>query len=390
MPNSRRREYAGPAILSYGFRVFFLVASLYSGLSILLWLPIFQGYLELNSTFAPVEWHIHEMLFGFVAAVITGFLFTAVPNWTGRLPVRGLPLFCLFVIWLIGRVAIAYSEVIGWHVAMALDCLFLVSIWISIAIEIIAGKNWRNLKVLLPLTILLLSNVSFHIEINMGDGAELSPRIALMAVVAFILLIGGRIVPSFTRNWLAKNNPGDLPKPFSTYEKINLATAVISMVSWVLSPEAQYTGVLLILSSLLLVGQLSRWVGYRTVQEPLVTVLHISYLFIPVGFTLLGVSALLPDMFMTVTGTHALSTGAIGGMILSVMIRATKGHTGQALTMTKVDNTILHLVYLSALFRIFSTIVHENSMELMHISSALWAFAFLGYALIYWKSLTQK
>ncbi|MBE7635922.1 short-chain dehydrogenase [Sneathiella sp. P13V-1] len=390
MPSSRKRDYEGPAILSYGFRVFFLAASLYSGISIVLWLPIFQGLLELNSVFAPVEWHIHEMLFGFVAAVITGFLFTAVPNWTGRLPIRGLPLFALFVIWFVGRIAVAYSDTIGWILAMVFDCLFLTAIWISIAIEIIAGKNWRNLKVLVPLTVLLLANICFHLEVSLYGGADMSPRIALMAVIAFILLIGGRIVPSFTRNWLAKNNPGELPKSFSTYEKVNLAVAVLSMILWVFFPQSNITGLLLLISSALLVGQLSRWVGYRTTQEPLVTVLHISYLFIPIGFSLLALSAFIPDMFLPVTGTHALSAGAIGGMILSVMIRATKGHTGQALTITKADNIILNLVYLSALFRIFSTVLHENSMELLHISSALWAFAFLGFAITYWKSMTQK
>src|SRR5690606_23299418 len=139
-----------PAILSYGFRPFFLLGSAYAGLTILFWLPAYMGHIETFSAFAPVDWHIHEMLFGYLAAIITGFLLTAIPNWTGRLPVLGLPLLVLASIWVAGRVAVFFSASIGWQLAAAIDVAFLAALAVAAAREIITGKNWRNLKVLIP------------------------------------------------------------------------------------------------------------------------------------------------------------------------------------------------------------------------------------------------
>src|SRR6187431_1526406 len=146
VPRTRPGNY--PAILSYGFRPFFLLASLYGGVTILFWLPLLYGYLETSSVFTPVDWHIHEMLFGYLAAVVTGFLLTAIPNWTGRLPVLGLPLLGLTALWMAGRVAVYFSAVIGWRLAAIIDVSFLLAVAAAAGREIVAGRNWRNLKVL--------------------------------------------------------------------------------------------------------------------------------------------------------------------------------------------------------------------------------------------------
>src|SRR6187431_555782 len=152
VPRTRPGNY--PAILSYGFRPFFLLASLYGGVTILFWLPLLYGYLETSSLFTPVDWHVHEMLFGYVAAVVTGFLLTAVPNWTGRLPLQGGPLLTLVVTWLAGRIAVALSAKTGPVMAGVVDSAFLVLVVAAVAREIIAGRNWRNLKVLIPVGVL--------------------------------------------------------------------------------------------------------------------------------------------------------------------------------------------------------------------------------------------
>ncbi|MBN8919780.1 MAG: NnrS family protein, partial [Rhizobiales bacterium] len=145
IPRTQRND--GPAILSYGFRPFFLLGAAYSGASILFWLPMLYGTAATASLFAPVDWHIHEMLFGYVAAIVTGFLLTAIPNWTGRLPVQGAPLLVLVLLWLAGRIAVFFSATIGWVAAMTIDGLFLFAVVVAAAIEIVAGRNWRNLKV---------------------------------------------------------------------------------------------------------------------------------------------------------------------------------------------------------------------------------------------------
>src|SRR5271166_4336288 len=144
----RRRDYAGPALFSYGFRPFFLGGALWAALAVVLWLPQYFGELALPTAFAPLDWHIHEMLFGYVAAVMTGFLLTAIPNWTGRLPVNGYPLLGLATLWAAGRLAIATSATIGAGPAAIIDAAFLITLAIVALREIIAGKNWRNLRVL--------------------------------------------------------------------------------------------------------------------------------------------------------------------------------------------------------------------------------------------------
>ncbi|RUX84256.1 NnrS family protein, partial [Mesorhizobium sp. M7D.F.Ca.US.004.01.2.1] len=160
----RLRAYTGPAFLSYGFRPFFLLGSLYAALSVLLWLPMYAGELDAHSAFVAVDWHIHEMLFGYLPAIVTGFLLTAIPNWTGRLPVQGLPLLALVVLWLAGRVAVFFSADIGWEAAAVIDGSFLLTVAAAAAREIVVGRNWRNLKVLLPLAVLACANGAFHIE----------------------------------------------------------------------------------------------------------------------------------------------------------------------------------------------------------------------------------
>ena len=179
----RLRSYTGPAVLSYGFRPFFLLGAVYAGLSILFWLPVYAGHIETFSVFAPVDWHIHEMLFGYLAAIITGFLLTAIPNWTGRLPLMGRPLLGLVLIWIAGRFAVFFSSSIGWHVAAAIDVAFLAAVAGAAAREIIVGRNWRNLKVLVPLAILLVANVCFHVEAHLMGLSDISRRLGMAAAI---------------------------------------------------------------------------------------------------------------------------------------------------------------------------------------------------------------
>ncbi len=390
MPNKRRQSYKGPAFLSFGFRPFFLLAAIYAAVSILFWLPLFYGHLETATEFVPVDWHIHELLFGFATAVICGFLYTAVPNWTGRMPVQGLPLLCMVLLWVSGRVAVTFSVHIGWIGALVIDCAFLFSLWTVIAVEIIKGKNWRNLKVLVPLSILFGANVVFHLEAHFFGAADYSKRAALAAIIAFILLIGGRIIPSFTRNWLVKFNTGRLPQPFGTYEKVSLAISVFTLTSWVAFSEDEMVGFLFLVTTALLLGQLARWAGDRIVKEPLVLVLHSSYLFVPLGFFLLGISILFPSVLLPVAGIHALGTGAVANMILSVMTRATKGHTGKPLTMVPTDYLVFGSIVLSAIARILSSVFPDQLNFLLEVSALAWMIAFMGFAVFYSGALLKS
>ncbi|GAA2876441.1 uncharacterized protein involved in response to NO [Aminobacter niigataensis] len=380
IPRVRPGNY--PAVLSYGFRPFFLLGSLYAGLTILAWLPMLYGRLETASVFTPVDWHIHEMIFGYVAAIVTGFLLTAIPNWTGRLPVQGLPLAVLVAIWLAGRFAVFFSADIGWLAAAVIDSSFLLAVAVAAAVEIIAGRNWRNLKVLVPVGVLFAANVAYHLEVHFNGEADIARRLGIGATVVLIMIIGGRIIPSFTRNWLARQAPGRLPVPFNRFDAVTILGSAAALLAWTCFPDHVAGGAALLAAGALNVARLSRWAGERTWHDPLVVILHVAYAFVPVGFVLAALAVLLPEVVAPPAGLHAFGTGAIGAMTLAVMSRATLGHTGHALHAGNATCMVFVAVVASAILRIAYAFL-PGMTPLLHVSAAAWTLAFLGYAAVY-------
>ncbi|MBS0247854.1 MAG: NnrS family protein [Proteobacteria bacterium] len=382
----RRRRYVGPALFSYGFRIFFLGAAVWAAAGILLWLPVYLGLLPFSTSFSALDWHIHEMLFGYAAAAIAGFLLTAIPNWTGRLPVNGVPLAALASLWLAGRIAMLVSSSLGPLVTAIADVSFLAALAVVCAREIVAGRNWRNLRVLVVVTVLLASNVFFHVENAVSGAADYSIRLALGAVIVLITLVGGRIVPSFTNNWLARNNPGRLPTPFSRYDAATLALSVASLAAWVIAPAAAATGWAMLLVGSMQAVRLARWAGYRAAADPLVLVLHVAYAFMPLGFVLTGLSivAALPAS----AGIHAWTAGAIGLMTLAVMTRASLGHTGHALQAGPATQAIYALVFTGAVLRIVAAL--SGSLVLLEGGGILWLGGFILFALSYGPILVRQ
>ena len=215
----RMRTHNGPAILSYGFRPFFLLGAIWAASSVALWLPMLGGAITLPTAFSPLEWHVHELVYGYVPAIVAGFLLTAVPNWTGRLPVTGGPLLALVATWVAGRLAILASARIGAPLAALVDLLFLGCLAGVIAREIVAGRNVRNVKVLALVALLAVGNAVFHWEAMTHASGGYGMRVGIGVIVLLITLIGGRIIPSFTRNWLVRQPPGWLPAPFGTFRR---------------------------------------------------------------------------------------------------------------------------------------------------------------------------
>lgn len=387
-PVPRLRQYDGPAILSYGFRPFFLFGAIYSGVTVLVWLPVFFGEIALPAAFAPRDWHVHEMLFGYVAAVVTGFLLTAIPNWTGRLPIQGAPLLVLFVVWLAGRVAMALSGLIGWLPAAAADTAFLVLVAGAAAREIIAGRNWRNLMVVAIVTVLALVNIGFHAEAHFSGVAEYSSRAGIGTMVALVMLIGGRIIPSFTRNWLVRENPGRLPAPFGRFDAVAIAGSVVALLVWIGLPDGRVTAAVLALGAVLQAARLLRWAGDRTFREPLLTVLHVGFAFVPLGYALLALAA--AGIIPATAGIHAWTAGAFGIMTLAVMTRATLGHTGHELTASPATQFIYAAAILAAVSRIWAALQPGWSEPLLHLAAFAWGVAFLGMALVYGPMLCRR
>lgn len=381
----RLRNHQGPAILSYGFRPFFLFGSIYAGAMIPLWLGVFAGELDLHTAFAPRDWHVHEMLFGYVAAIVGGFLLTAVPNWTGRLPLQGAPLAVLVSTWLAGRIAIFTSASIGWVAACAIDAAFLALLAGAAAREIIAGRKWGNLPVVALISLLGADNIAFHVEAHLGGLADYSTRFAIAILITLISLIGGRIVPSFTRNWLARQQPGRMPSPFGRFDAAVVGVSMLALATWIVAPISKATGATLIVASILHAIRLARWAGYRTASDRLVLILHLAYAFVPLGYILSGLAAF--DVLPSSAGIHAWTAGAIGTMTLAVMTRATLGHTGQALQASIGTQCLYTAVIAAALTRICASIHTEHMQILLIVAGIGWTTAFLGFALLYGPTL---
>jgi len=375
----RFHVHQGWPLLANGFRPFFLFGSIYAGLAILVWLPLFYGEITLTSAFAPRDWHVHEMLYGYLPAVITGFLFTAIPNWTGRLPIQGTPLLVLVMVWIAGRLGVTFSAETGWLAAMLVDASFLLLVAAAAAREILAGRNWRNLNVVMLVLLLLTGNIAFHLEAHFHGAADTGIRIGIGVVVLLISLIGGRIIPSFTRNWLVRENPGRLPVPFGRFDVIVVAIGALALTVWVIRPVGRFTGTALAIAGLLHLVRLGRWAGDRTWRERLVLILHVGYAFVPSGFLLNAMSAF--ELVPAGAGIHAWMVGAAGTMTLAVMSRATLGHTGQQLTASRATQAIYAAIIVAALARICAVIEPAHSEPLLHLAAFAWAAAFFGFAI---------
>lgn len=386
--NPRLKPYDGPALLSYGFRPFFLLGSVWAGLEVLAWLPMFYGDLSAATVFSPRDWHVHELLFGYVPAVVAGFLLTAIPNWTGRLPLQGPPLAGLVAVWIAGRLAVTFSADIGWAGAAAIDSAFLVLMVAAVGREIVSGKNWGNLKIAALLGLLAAGNLGFHVEAHFEGIAIYATRIGIVAILMLIMVVGGRIIPSFTRNWLMRRDPGQLPAPFGRFDLACIVLSGACLALWALEPGGAPTGTALIAVCVLNLARLYRWAGHRTFADRLVLVLHVGYAFVPLGFLLGGLAAF--EIVAPSAGIHAWTVGAIGIMTLAVMSRASLGHTGHALVASPGLQAVYAAAAAAAVARICVSLDPEWSGPLLHLAAFAWAAAFLGFAALYAPLLCQS
>lgn len=383
----RGRIRTAPAILSYGFRPFFLGAAIYAAAAVPLWLWMHLSGAAPAGPFAGPAWHAHEMIFGYLAAVMAGFVLTAVPNWTGRLPLSGAPLGVLFALRLAGR--IACSTVSAPILALSLDMMFPTLLGLAVWREVLAGKNWRNLPVAVLLTLFAVANLLHHIE-NVRPGLQgTGVRLALGVAAVLIALIGGRVTPSFTRNWLVKRGDTRLPASFGWLDKVALAAAVAGMAAWNVAPEHALSGVLLAGAGVLLAARLARWQGMRAWREPIVLILHLGYLWLAAAFLMLGCSILESGLIPQSAALHALTAGAIATMTLAVMTRATRGHTGRAIETDLATLWIYILVTVGALLRVAAPFVSDLYLELLIGGGALWSTAFGLFAVRYGPMLLR-
>ncbi len=355
-----------------------------------MWLAAYFTSFEVPTLLPPAAWHAHEMVYGFAAATVAGFLLTAIPNWTGRMPLQGWPLAALVLLWAAGRVAVLFSAAIGAIPATVLDLAFPAAFVAVVAREIIAGRNWRNLPMLAALSLLLAGNLLVHLEVlGVSETAGLGNRLGIATLLALISLVGGRIVPSFTRNWLAKSRP-DVPAPAgeSAFDRVALIVTAAALLLWAFVPGAAITAAAMLAAGIAVGVRLARWRAWWTRTEPLLLILHIGYGWLALGLVLLGLDRFL-DALPATAALHALTAGAIGTMTLAVMTRATLGHTGRPLSAGSASRLIYILITLAALLRVLSPVAGNSLGLVLWLAGGAWTGAFGLFVLFYGGALTR-
>lgn len=387
-------ERPPPAPFSIGFRPFFLLGACWSAISLAIWIIAFATGRSLPTLLPAVTWHVHEMLFGFVLAAIAGFILTAVANWTGRPPIAGGRLAALVLLWMAGRVLNLFSVLAPFWVVAGIDVAFPLALALLVAREIIAARNRRNFMMPIPITLLALADLLMYFEAEgMAVPSGIGWRLALAAVITLISVIGARIVPTFTRNWLASRSAAKLPRTNPRLDRIGSAALHTGLLGWALFPTLWPFGLLLMLGAALALVRLAGWKGWTTTDEPLLLILHIGYLWMIVGAALLGVAVIIPAVPES-SAIHALTAGAIGTMVLAVMTRVCRGHTGRPLTADRFAVAIYGAVNLAGVTRVAAALLPRVFLSLLEISAILWIAAFLLFAFwsapVVWRSRADR
>jgi uncharacterized protein involved in response to NO len=378
-----------PAVLTQGFRPFFLAAGFWSIAALAIWIVVLATGGTLPSRFDSLSWHVHEMIFGFIMAAIAGFLLTAIPNWTRRLPINGRPLALLVGLWLLGRLVCLISALVPFWLAVAADLAFPTVLVAFAAREIVAGRNWRNLPMVVPVTVLGVANLLMHLESeDFAVPTGLGWRLGLVAIIILISVVAGRIVPSFTRNWLARRGAFELPSVHGLVDRAALGILHLGLLAWAFDLEARFVGPMLMLGAALNLWRMLRWRGTATGAEPLLMVLHIGYGWLVIGVGLLGLTT---SGFEVPLGAaiHTLTAGAIGTMVLAVMTRTTLGHTGRSLSADRTTALIYILVGIAAVVRVAAAFDADLAMPLLIASAGFWIAGFAIFLLHYGPFLLQ-
>ena len=381
---SKTADSPVPAFLSYGFRPFFLLGAAWAiaALAIVLAALAFGAW---PAAAPPLgRWHGHEMLFGFVAAAVAGFLLTAVPTWTGTPPLRGAPLAWLAALWLAGRaVMLPWLEL--WDGAWALvDAAFFPALALAVGAPLVRTRNYRNLQFIAFLLVLASADVLFVL----GGAGQLEPAIDPLRLVVnifalMIAVVGGRIVPLFTRNALLARGVKTAMTPLPWLDRASIAAVVAVLVGDLVLPSSFAAGWLAALAAVLHAVRLGRWRGGATLSMPIVWVLHAGYAWLPIAFALKAIW-LLGAAPWAVNWLHAFTAGAFGTMVLGVMTRVALGHTGRPLVAAKAVTAAYVLVIVGAALRIAAPIaLPAHYIELMAAALAAWAGAFAIFLTVY-------
>ena len=378
---------APPVLFSYAFRPFFLLNGIFAVVIVFLWVMALHGLGPANAT---ALWHSHEMLVGFALAAVAGFSLTAVATWTGRPAVKGAPLVLLVAFWLAGRAAMLLNGQLPAGIVVSLDMLFPILLALLLSREIIAARNRRNY----PLVVIVFGIAALNGLYHAGAVQRLPgmDRLAIYLLIHTLLLlvtiIAGRIVPSFTGNWLRQQGRDGMPVDTGGVNQATLALTLSTGLAASFLPMHWLTGLLAFATAGAHAYKLSRWQGMKTTSNPLLFVLHVAYLWLPIGYALLG-CAVFGWLFTPAAALHALTMGAIGSMVLAVTTRVALGHTGRPLAASRLTVFAYFLLMLAVLGRVLSPLTGNAYLSMIDISAAGWMLAFALFTWVYWPILCR-
>ena len=362
------------ALWQLGFRPFFLLAAGFASLVIPLWLLILEGRVQAPSAFLPAAWHAHEMLFGYTTAVLAGFLLTAVARWTGRTTATGPSLMALAALWTLGRVVMWWPGIDS-LLRAAIDVAFLPALAASIGVPIARARNFRNFVVVGVIVLLAGANLMTHLD-ALGLAPGWSRRALLLAtnlVVIMMLLIGGRVIPMFTRNALGDDRIRSVP----WLDRLSLAGMFCLTLLEVWWSGGPATSLVAAGSGVAVLARTLHWGGLASRRDPMLWVLHAGHAWIGVGLLCTGFVPLLPAL--AASATHALTAGAIGTLTLGMMSRVSLGHTGRFIVSSRGLRAAFVLISAAAAIRVGAPLVGLDYLTLLGFSGVLWSLAFATF-----------
>jgi uncharacterized protein involved in response to NO len=384
-----------PVLLAYGFRTFFLFAGVYGALAMLAWAGFLFAGLPQPGGISPVQWHSHELLYGLVPAAIAGFLLTAISNWTGAPPIQGPGLLGLLLLWLAGRVAMWSGGLLPPLVIAVVDLAFLPALAGYVLVVLLRHGNHRNLIIAAVLLVLAFGNLCMHLGMaGHGQGwARAGELLGLNLITLLMVVIGGRIIPAFTANWLRARSQIPSVRLYPALERFVVPlTALMIPLDLLAVAYPGATAVLLAAAAALAAAvlhgfRLVAWGGWHTAREPLLWILHLGYAWI-VAALLLKALAVLPSI-PTTAWIHAMGAGAVGTLIVGVMTRVSAGHTGRPLRLVPYAVTLYVAITASALARLLVAFGVLGQQPGLLLAALAWSIAFGGFAALYWPVLSR-
>jgi uncharacterized protein involved in response to NO len=373
-------------VFNLGFRPFFLLSGVFAVILMALWIPAFTGGRALSTYYGQIGWHSHEMIFGYAAGVIAGFLLTAVRNWTDRATATGGSLAALLTLWLLGRILPFFAATIPAWLISVVDLAFLPALTVSIAMPLMRQGEKRNL-LFLPLMLgFFAGNLLVHLELlGLVPGvARHGVFLGLYLIILLIVIMGGRVIPFFTERAL----PGVVIKRRPVLEWLAPLTVIAFMLAEILFPNSEVTGALAGLAFIINGVRMVSWYSHRYWQVPLLWVLHLGYGWIVVGFLLKAAASF--GLIAAQFTIHAFTVGSIGVLTLGMMARVSLGHTARPLKVESSMVIAFILINVAAVLRgLLPSIFPLWFSQLVILSGMLWIAAFLMFAIVYAPILTQ-